>query len=139
MAKSSASIWRALVQHQRATSALAAALTGGFHESFAPERVKYPFATYNPVVAPYEDAWGSRMTIALVDIFIFSRDQVEARNLDQSFIDAFDGAHLTVSDVTTLICRRVADVQMPPDLDEEGKKVYQVGGSYEIWTNQSLP
>jgi hypothetical protein len=45
-------------------------------------------------------------------------------------------AALSVTGQTTLICRRVADVVIPPDLDGEGKKIYQVGGTYEIWTTQ---
>src|SRR5437870_8117255 len=107
----------------------------GIFNSFAPEKTEYPFATYNEVAAPYEDAWGSRMIIAAFDIFVFSRNEAEAGDLDQALADALDGADLTVEGMTSLICRRIGDIPMPPDLDEEGKKVYQIGGSYEIWTD----
>lgn len=136
MAKTSGPIRRALIQAVRDAPAYST-LTGLF-QAFAPEKAPYPFAVHNWVAAPYEDAWGSRMIIAAFDLFVFSRDEAEAGGLDQALADALDGAELTVEDMTSLICRRVADVPMPPDLDEEGKKVYQVGGSYEIWTDQPL-
>ena len=131
-------VWQALVQEYRADAPLKAALAGGLHEGFAPEKAPYPLATYTPVAMPYEDAWGSRMIITLVDIRVFSRDSVEAGNLDQSFARVLDGASLVVTGQSTLICRRVNDIRMPPDLDEEGLKVYGAGGSYEIWTDQPL-
>jgi hypothetical protein len=133
----STNIWRAVVQTIR-SSALKAALKGGIHQSFAPEKVPYPFAVYEAVAAPYEDDWGHRMIIAAFDLFIFSRDPVEADNLDLLAITVLDGASPTVAGQTTLICRRIMDVPMPPDVDEEGKKVYQVGGTYEFWTDQPL-
>lgn len=138
MPKTSAGIWRALVQHLRSDSAFVAAITGGIHEGIAPEKTRYPFATYTTVAAPYEDDWGSRMIVAVVDVFSFSENQVIARNGDQIIADALDSAQLTVDDQTTLICRRIADVPATPDVDAEGKLIYQVGGTYEIWTNQSL-
>jgi len=45
---------------------------------------------------------------------------------------------LTVDDMSTLICRRIADIPAAPDVDAEGKLIYQVGGTYEIWTDQPL-
>lgn len=136
MAKTSAAIRRALVQTIR-TAGVYGSLRGIF-PGFAPEKTDYPFGVYNQIAAPYEDAWGSRMIIAAYDVFVFSRDEVEAHNLDQALADALDGAQLTVEDMSTLICRRVNDIPVSPDLDEEGKKVYQVGGTYEIWTDQAM-
>ena len=136
MAKTTAAIRQALVRAVRAASAYSS--LNGIFNGFAPEETEYPFATYNEIAAPYEDAWGSRMIITAFDVFIFSRSEVEAGDLDQSLADALDGAQLTVEDQTALICRRVNDIPIGPDLDEEGKKVYQVGGTYEIWTDQSL-
>jgi hypothetical protein len=131
-------IWQAIVQAYRANATLKAALTGGFHEGFAPEKAPYPLGVYTPVTMPYEDAWGSRIILAIVDVKVFSRDPVQVGNLDQSFAETLDGASLTVTGQTTLICRRINDIRMPPDLDEEGLKVYSAGGSYEIWTDQPL-
>jgi hypothetical protein len=47
-------------------------------------------------------------------------------------------AALNVSEQTTLYCRRSSDVQSV-DTDGQGKKVYMVGGMYDIWTAQGLP
>ncbi len=134
MAKTSAGVRRALVQTIR--DAVVYGSLNGIFPGFAPEKVDYPFAVYNQIAAPYEDAWGSRMIITAYDVFVFSRNEVEAHNLDQSLADTLDGAELTVEDMAALICRRVNDIPVSPDLDEEGKKVYQVGGTYEIWTDQ---
>jgi len=76
------------------------------------------------------------MTIALVDLVVYSMSSVEASNLDQSLADQLDGAPLSVEGQSTLICRRVSDIRQVPDADAEGNKVYGVGGSYEIWTDQ---
>jgi hypothetical protein len=136
MAKTSAGVRRALVSTIR-NAGVYSSLNGIF-PGFAPEKTNYPFGVYNQLAAPYEDAWGSRLIIAVYDVFVFTRDEVQAHNLDQDLADALDGAQLTVEDMSTLICRRVNDIPVSPDLDEEGKKVYQVGGTYEIWTDQPL-
>lgn len=128
---------RGVVQTLRANAPFAAAVRGIF-EGFAPENIDRDatFATYQLAAAPYEDDWTNRMIVAAFDVFLFSRSQVDARNADQLAANALDGVAVVVEGQTTLICRRVADVPMPPDLDAEGKKVYQVGGSYELWTDQ---
>lgn len=134
---SSAAILRALVQRVRSNAALRASLVGGIHEGFSPEPVgSYPLAIYVPVAMAYESTWTSRAIIALVDITIYSRDQVQASNLDQSMLEQLDGAALTPDGQTSLICRRTNDLRVV-DVDEEGHKVYGVGGSYEIWTSQN--
>lgn len=138
MVATSAAVFQALVQAVRANSSLYASLKGGMHEGFSPEKVEYPMATYTPVTMPYEDQWGKRTIITVVDVSIISRNQVEAGNLDQSMAETLDGASLTPSGQTSLICRRIADLRLAPDVDEEGLKVYGVGGTYEVWTDQSL-
>jgi hypothetical protein len=136
MAKTSWPIRRAIVKAVR-DAPVYTDLNGLFH-GLAPEKTEYPFATYQQIPTPYEDAWGSRMIIAVYDVFVFSRNEVEAHNLDQLLADALDGAQLTVEGMSTLICRRFVDVSGVPDTDEEGKQVFQVGGSYEVWTDQTL-
>lgn len=126
------------MQALRASADFRATLTGGIHEGVAPEKTEYPFATFQPVAAPYEDDWSSRMIVAIVDVFVYSENQVTARNGDQIVADALDRVQLTVDDMTTLICRRIADIPAAPDVDAEGKLIYQVGGTYEIWTDQPL-
>jgi len=134
---SSSPIVRAIVQRIRANAALRASLVGGIHEGFSPESVPaLPMAIFNPVAASYESTWSSRAIIALFDVTIYSRSQVEASNLDQSMLEQLDGATLSPEGQTFLICRRVNDLRMT-DVDEEGQKVYGVGGSYEIWTSQN--
>jgi len=136
MPKTSATIRRAVVQAVRAASAYSS--LKGIFNGFAPEQTEYPFAVYNQIAAPYEDDWTNRMTLSAFDIFVYSRNEVEANTLDQALADALDGAQLTVEDQTALICRRVNDIPVSPDVDEEGKKIYQVGATYEIWTDQPL-
>jgi hypothetical protein len=138
MATTSAAIKRGIVRHARSDATLKAAIVGGIHEGFAPEKVRYPFMVYNLVTAPYGSLWGSRLIVALVDIFAFAENGVDASNVDQLILDAFDGSQFSVDGQSTLICRRVADLPGGPDIDSEGKKIYQIGGMYEIWTDQTL-
>jgi len=134
---SSAAILRSLVQRIRADTALRASLVGGIHEGFSPEPiVRYPMAIIVPVVMSYESTWTSRAIVALYDVTVYSRSQVEASNLDQSMLEQLDAAVLTPEGQTSLICRRISDLRNT-DVDEEGQKVYGVGGSYEIWTSQN--
>lgn len=133
----SQNIWRALVAQIRSNAVLKAALTGGIHEGIAPEKVPYPHLVWNAVVPGVnEDTWTSRMILALVDVVIVSRSSVEASNLDQSVDDTLDEAPLAVAGHDTLIAHRTADIRLP-DFDEEGQKIYRVGGSYEIITSQN--
>jgi len=138
MASTSAAIKRGIVRHARSVVPLKAALVGGIHEGFAPAKTRYPFMAYNIVAAPYGSLWGSRVIVALVDIWVYAGNGVDANNVDQLISDAFDGSQFSVDGQTTLICRRVADLPGGPDVDSEGKKIYQIGGSYEVWTDQSL-
>jgi len=133
----SQNIWRAVVAALRADNGLKTALTGGLHEGLAPEAVPYPHLVWTAVVPGVkEDTWTSRMYVALADVVVVSRNSVEASNLDQSVSDVLDGVQLSVSGHTSLICHRVSDIRMSED-DEEGRKIYRIGGSYEIWTNQT--
>jgi len=138
MPGTSHSVLQALVQAVRANSSLYASLIGGIHEGFAPEKITYPMASYNQVTAPYEDQWGARTIVTVVDVLIVSRNSVEAGNLDESMSDTLDGSSLTPTGQTSLICRRINDLRLAPDVDEEGQKVYAVGGTYEIWTDQTI-
>jgi hypothetical protein len=131
---SSAPIKRALVQQLRSSAALKAEIPGGIHEGFAPDRAQYPFLTYQLVYAPIRRQWGSQQYITGFDLRIFSGDSVEANNVDALVLDVLNDAALVVDGQTTLLCHRVADFSVP-DVDEEGRKVYIVGGTYEVWTD----
>jgi hypothetical protein len=132
-----APIKQALVQTLRDDSVLKAALTGGIHEALAPQRTVYPFLVYSLHYAPLDYIWGSVIQTVGIDVFVFARNSVEASNLDGLVLTTLHDAQLSVSGQSTLICRRVASVSFP-DVDEEGNRIFQAGGTYEIWTDQPL-
>ncbi len=133
-----APITTAFVRRVRANASLYDRLIGGIHEGFAPEKFKYPFVVYNLVFGPYDYNWGDVTLIAGIDAFVFSRNSVEADNLDAELAAWVSDQPLPVEGQETLYCRRVATVPTSPDVDDENEKVYQVGGSYEIWTDVKL-
>jgi len=124
-------------------AAIAAAHESGaagkwLHEGFGPEKTPYPFVTYQQVYGPYAYTWGSVMLRAGFDVKVYSENSVEANNLFALVAAELDEAELPVAGQSTLICRRAADLGSP-DTDEEGKKIYMVGATYEVWTDQPLP
>lgn len=130
-------IWRAFVAQIRSHAALRTALIGDVHEGIAAEKFPYPLCVWDAIVPGVPDnTWGSRVLVALGDAVIVSRSSVEASNLAQLLDEALDEAPLYVQGHQTLICHRVNGIRTW-DVDEEGKKVYRFGGSYEIWTNQN--
>jgi hypothetical protein len=132
-----APIKQALVKWLRQNAELRAALTGGIHEALAPQSTEYPFLVYSLHYAPMDYLWDSVMQYVGVDVFVFSRNSVEASNLDALVLSVLHDAALEVEGQQTLICRRVASISFP-DVDEEGKRIFQVGGTYEMWTDQPL-
>lgn len=128
---------QAVVQTLRANVTLKAAVSG-FYEGLAPRGARRPFVIYQIAYSPYVYDFGNAnpMIIVGMDVFVIAENSVDARNIDGLVQQALQNAALQVTGQTTLICRRVADVVIPPDLDGEGKKIYQVGGTYEIWTTQ---
>jgi hypothetical protein len=61
-----------------------------------------------------------------------------ANNLGALVTTVLDEADLLVAGQSMLICRRVADLS-DTDTDEEATKIYMVGGTYEVITDQPLP
>jgi hypothetical protein len=136
----------AIVQNLRDNTALVQAIAAAhkngaagkwLHEGFAPEKTEYPFVTYQQVYGPYIFTWGSALLRAGFDLKVYSENSVEANNLFALLAAELDEAELPVAGQSTLICRRLADLN-DPDVDAEGKKVYMVGGSYEVLTDQPL-
>lgn len=135
---------QAVVQKLRADTALQAVLVGGEHEGVAITGTPYPWLTYQLGYAPRDWFVDSVMGRVGIYVHIHSRDQVEARNLDQLAMNVLNGA---VYDFTatehgssgqyTLRSARVLDLS-GDDTDDEGRKVYSVGGLYEIWIDQPL-
>lgn len=114
------------------------ALTGKWlFDGFAPAKKPYPFITYQFLPSSRSYPWGSVMTLAAVDVKAFSTNSVEADNLFALCASVLDDALLEIAGQTSLICRRVADLG-GPDVDEEGQKIFMVGGTYLIWTDQPL-
>jgi hypothetical protein len=132
----SAAVKRAVVQKLRSSAPLVAALNGGIHESIAPRKVRYPFITYQLVAAPYDYDWTGVILRVLMDVTVFAENPVEANNIDQLIGGVLNEAALAVDGQTTLLCRRVSDLPTGPDVDGEGRRIYQIGGSYSIWTDQ---
>jgi hypothetical protein len=133
-----APIKQALVQTLRSSSALRAELTGGIHEGFAPPKTAYPLLTYSVHYAPHNYLWGSLVNEVGFDVFVFAENSVVADNLDALVLAVLHDAELPVTGQSTLICRRVSSLSLP-DSNEEGKKIYQVGGIYQVETDQPLP
>lgn len=133
-----APIKRAVVQKLRASAPLVAAIRGGIHESIAPRKVRYPFIVYQLVSAPYAYQFDGMQIHALVDVTTYAVNPVDANNIDALISGALDEAELTVDGQTLMLCRRTADLPTGPDTDASGRRVYQVGGSYSIWTDQNL-
>jgi len=78
------------------------------------------------------------MIQALIDVSVYAENPVDANNIDALVAGALNEAGLNVDGQTSLLCRRVADLPTGPDIDSEGKRIYQVGGSYSVWTDQAL-
>ena len=111
------------------------ALTG-IYQGVAPEKAEYPFAVYNFAAGAYEYLFGTDTTlIALVDISVFSRNPVDAEDIDAAIAGWLSDQPLPVTGQTTLLCRRVATIPASPDVDDEGKTVFQWGGTYEVQTD----
>lgn len=134
----SAPVKRAVVQKLRASPSLVSAIAGGIHEGIAPRKVKYPFVVYQLVSAPYVYDWTGAMLQTLIDVSVYAENPVDANNIDALIAGALNEAALNVDGQTNLLCRRVADLPTGPDIDAEGRRIYQVGGSYSVWTDQPL-
>lgn len=132
----SAPIDQALVAKLRSNLTLKAQVSG-FHEGIAPQGTPYPFITYHTQYAPYEPVWGGELIEAGYVVNVWAENSVDAKNIDTLAAQTLHYAQLSVTGQSTLICRRVGDLKSV-DMDEEGKKVYSVGGLYEIWTGQNL-
>lgn len=132
----SAPIKRAVVQALRASPSLTSAIAGGIHEGVAPRKVRYPFIVYQLVAAPYTYTSDAVLLRTTFDISVFAVNPVDANNIDALIAGVLNEAVLNVDEQDSLLCRRVADLPTGPDIDSQGKRIYQVGGTYSIWTAQ---
>ena len=127
-------IKQGLVRRLRETPAGTAAI-GGIHQTFAPDKTKYPYITYHLVTAPNRFTWGATEIRAMFDIFAWSENSVEAENLDALIAEAMHNASLDVGEQTLLQCRRMGATPTGPTTDGTGRRIYQIGGMYAIWTD----
>lgn len=136
-----------IVRLVRSSSDLRTALVGGIHERLAPRRTKYPFMEFSEVSAPFFYSSGGRLLEihAMFDITVFSLNKVEAQNLDLLLARLFGSANADV-DLDALVvgqhvilCHRIGNTPTGPDRDDEGRRIVQFGGTYEIWSTQPIP
>lgn len=132
----SAPIKQAIVHQLRLSAPLVAASTGGIHWRVAPREVKYPYIVVSLVSAPLKRDWDQVEIRSVWDIVAFAVNSVEVEQLDALVTTALNEADLPVTGQTTLLCQRVADVPGDDDIDDTGTRIFQMGGSYSIWTTQ---
>lgn len=133
-----APVKRAIVQTLRASAPLTAAIAGGIHESIAPRKVRYPFLVYNLVAAPYDYQWDGVIIEAMFDVSVYAENPVDANNIDALITSALTEAVLVMDEQDSMLCRRIGDLPTGPDTDRDGRRIYQVGGTYSVWAHQSL-
>jgi len=128
---------QALVQKLRANSSIASAAVGGIHEGLnASDRIQYPYVVFSLAFAPYEFAWGSAIFVVGFDIVVRGTNPVEVNSLDALITDELHDSTLTVTGLSTLTVRRNAELPLSPERNAEGRRVFQNGGTYEIWLDQ---
>jgi len=143
-------IKRGIVRMVRNDSTLKTAFVGGIHQRVGPRKIPYPFMVYSEVSAPLRYDWGTAADgghveiHALFDITVYSLKTVEAQNLDTLLAGLF-GSLSAPEDLaafipgqTVMLCRRVSSTPTGPGRDDEGQYLAQIGGTYEIWTDQAL-
>jgi hypothetical protein len=135
MAKTVAPIKRAIVQTLRASAPLTAAIAGGINESVAPRKVKYPFIVFQLVSGAREYQFDGSQIQSLWDISVFAENPVDASNVDALIEETLNDVELSVDGQTNMLCRRVAELPTGPDTDSRGRRIFQVGGSYSVWTD----
>lgn len=132
-----APIKRGLVRWLRSTTNWSTVVRGGLHQSMAPLKVQYPFVTYNLLPTGRDFQFDGMQIVVDVDIFAFSENAVDAENVDSLIAARLHDAQITVDGQTLLLCRRVADITNP-QIDGRGRRVYQIGGTYRLMTDQSI-
>lgn len=130
-----APVKRAIVRTMRASAPLVAAIVGGINEGMAPRKVRYPFIVYQLVSSVREHQFDGQQIKSVWDISIYAENPVDANNVDALVQTALNDQDIAVDGQTTMLCRRVADLPTGPDIDSEGRRIWQAGGSYSVWTD----
>ena len=129
---------QALVQKLRANSSIASAAVGGIHEGLnASDRIVYPYVIFSLSYAPFEYAWGSALFMLGFDIVIRGTNPVEVNTLDALITEELHDSTLAVTGLSNLTVRRNAELPLSPERNAEGRRVFQNGGTYEMWFDQN--
>lgn len=132
-----APIKQALVRWLRATPNWSTTVIGGLHQNPAPVKTKYPFASYSFVPSTRDYQFDGMQINVPVDVFAFAENSVDAENIDSLIAARLQDAQITVTGQVLLYCRRIADVSLPQD-DNRGRRIYQIGGTYLLMTDQNM-
>jgi hypothetical protein len=132
------SVRQALIRGLRANLVLAAGLPGDWSEGAAPPTTEYPLGVIALVPSPSLYDWTGVVHDLLVDIVIFARDSGVAASLDQLAFTTLQDASLAVTGLTSLGCRRTGSLSLQ-DVDDQGKAIFEVGGTWRIRVSQSNP
>jgi hypothetical protein len=128
---------QALVRKLKANSQIKTAAVGGIHEGLnASDVIAYPYVTFSLAFAPLERVWGSVLFVVGFDIVVRGPNPVEVSNLDVLITEELDDSSLSVTGLSTLTVHRAAELPLSPDRNAEGRRVFQNGGTYEIWLDK---
>lgn len=131
-----APVKRGLVRKLRQSGSVTAAIVGGIHQYFAPAKARYPHITYQVITAPVARTMGSVGQRVLVDVYAWAENAVEAENLDALIAAALEDAQLDLDEQNQILCQRVGATPTGKTTDGRGRQLYQIGSTYEIWTDQ---
>lgn len=135
-----APVKQALVRALRDDTALKALVgSDGINEGTSPRSAAYPYIVYS-IVTSYREYDGTGMMLVTdVDVWSISDDQVQAHTLDQLVNDSLEDKTLQfegASGQSSLSCRRIGDLSSL-DVDGAGHRIFQMGATYRIWSDQS--
>jgi hypothetical protein len=129
-------IRRAIIRALRANLDLVAVLPGDWSEGVAPQGTTMPYGTISLVPAPILYDWTGRVHELFVDVVIFAESQGDAARIDQLVLATLQDAKLQVPDLTVLTVRRTGDFALV-DVNPEGKRIFESGGTYLVRAAQS--
>lgn len=131
---------QAMLRALRSNLVLATQLTGDWSEGAAPPSVEYPLGVYALVPSPSNYDWSGVVHDLLVDVVVFERDQGDAASLAQFVFATLQDARLDLeaTGLTSLGCRRTGIISLQ-DVDDQGKAIFEMGGTWRIRVSQSNP
>ncbi len=141
-------IRQALVRQLRSNLVLKDELPGDWSEGVAPKDTPFPRGIIQLHYSPNEYDWTGFITIAGVDVSVFSESQDEAASLNQLVftslqdvrLDLSGNGSLPVNGLTSLTCRRVSTYSLvEPAAAGTLPSVFQEGGVYSVTVAQSNP